>query len=65
MVDRGGSIVALMKAMGLSSETVERLSRPRGKSAARNGGRMNLLLGHLLDTAAVAGLMWDHYLSRA
>ncbi|MGW0607832.1 CRISPR-associated helicase Cas3' [Streptomyces sp. NPDC002640] len=65
MVDRGGSIVALMKATGLSSETVEQVSRLWGKSAARNGGRTHLLLGHLLDTAAVAGLMWDHYLSRA
>lgn len=34
-----------------------------GKSAARAGGRTHLLLGHLLDTAAVAELIWDHYLS--
>ncbi|MER6408878.1 CRISPR-associated helicase Cas3' [Streptomyces viridosporus] len=51
--------------MGLSPEVVERVSRLWGKSAARNGGRRHLLLGHLLDTAAVAGLMWDQYLSRA
>ena len=65
MVDRGGSVVQLMEAMGLSPETVERVSRLWGKSAARNGGQRHLLLGHLLDTAAVAGLIWDQYLSRA
>ncbi|MCK1819191.1 CRISPR-associated helicase Cas3' [Streptomyces sp. XM83C] len=65
MVDRGGSVVQLMKAMGLSPETVERVSQLWGKSAARNGGRRHLLLGHLLDTAAVAELMWDQFLSPA
>ncbi|MGA5086050.1 MULTISPECIES: CRISPR-associated helicase Cas3' [Streptomyces] len=65
VVDRGGSVVQLMEAMGLSPETVERVSRLWGKSAARNGGQRHLLLGHLLDTAAVAGLIWDQYLSRA
>ncbi|WP_435834148.1 CRISPR-associated helicase Cas3' [Streptomyces albogriseolus] len=54
-----------MEAMGLSPETVERVSRLWGKSAARNRGQRHLLLGHLLDTAAVAGLIWDQYLSRA
>lgn len=34
-----------------------------GKSAARAGGTSNLLLSHLLDTAAVAELVWDYYLS--
>ncbi|MGI5204723.1 CRISPR-associated helicase Cas3' [Spirillospora sp. CA-108201] len=34
-----------------------------GKSAGKAGGRANLLLQHLLDTAAVAELIWDHYLS--
>ncbi|MFC9931721.1 CRISPR-associated helicase Cas3' [Streptomyces sp. NPDC127190] len=60
---REASVVELMKAMGLSPETVERVSRLWGKSAARNGGRTHLLLGHLLDTAAVAGVMWDRYVS--
>ncbi|MFJ4536588.1 CRISPR-associated helicase Cas3' [Streptomyces tibetensis] len=54
-----------MKAMGLSPEAVERVSRLWGKSAARHGGRTHLLLGHLLDTAAVAGVMWDWYVSAA
>ncbi|MCG7523643.1 CRISPR-associated helicase Cas3' [Streptomyces sp. OfavH-34-F] len=51
--------------MGLAPDVVERVSRLWGKSAARNGGRTHLLIGHLLDTAAVAGLMWDRYLSPA
>ncbi|MFD0900133.1 CRISPR-associated helicase Cas3' [Actinomadura sediminis] len=34
-----------------------------GKSAGKAGGRANLLLQHLLDTAAVAELVWDHYLA--
>ncbi|MFF6953889.1 CRISPR-associated helicase Cas3' [Streptomyces iakyrus] len=51
--------------MGLSPEAVERVSRLWGKSAARHGGRTHLLLGHLLDTAAVAGVMWDRYVSAA
>ncbi|MFJ6668983.1 CRISPR-associated helicase Cas3' [Streptomyces sp. NPDC091383] len=54
-----------MKAMGLSPGVVERVARLWGKSAARNGGQTHLLLGHLLDTAAVAGVMWDRYLSTA
>ncbi|MFJ3642872.1 CRISPR-associated helicase Cas3' [Streptomyces sp. NPDC090108] len=62
MVDER-SVVELMRSMGLSEETVARVSRLWGKSAARNRGRTHLLLGHLLDTAAVAGLMWDQYLS--
>ncbi|ANW19398.1 CRISPR-associated helicase/endonuclease Cas3 [Streptomyces clavuligerus] len=34
------------------------------KSPDRAGGTMNLLLSHLLDTAAVAGVMWDRFLPR-
>jgi CRISPR-associated endonuclease/helicase Cas3 len=34
-----------------------------GKSAGKAGGRANLLVQHLLDTAAVAELVWDHYLA--
>jgi CRISPR-associated endonuclease/helicase Cas3 len=29
------------------------------------GNRVNLLLSHLLDTAAVAGHIWDHFLARS
>ncbi|UXY25183.1 CRISPR-associated helicase Cas3' [Streptomyces sp. HUAS TT20] len=59
------SIVELTRSLGVAAEVVARVSRLWGKSAARNGGRTHLLLGHLLDTAAVAGLMWDRYLSRS
>ncbi|MEU3855056.1 CRISPR-associated helicase Cas3' [Streptomyces sp. NPDC029554] len=62
-MDRETSVVELMEAMGLSPEVVERVSRLWGKSADRHGGRTHLLLGHLLDTAAVAGVMWDRYVS--
>ncbi|WP_431983071.1 CRISPR-associated helicase Cas3' [Streptomyces qinglanensis] len=34
-----------------------------GKSKERAGGRMNLLMSHLLDTSAVAELMWDRFLA--
>ncbi|MFE2110630.1 CRISPR-associated helicase Cas3' [Kitasatospora sp. NPDC059463] len=33
-----------------------------GKSAGRAGGTANLLLSHMLDTAAVAEAVWDRYL---
>lgn len=34
-----------------------------GKSAGKAAGRMNLLICHLLDTAAVAERIWDRYLA--
>lgn len=34
-----------------------------GKSKSRGGGSMNLLLAHLLDTAAVGELLWDSFLA--
>ncbi|MEU9338068.1 CRISPR-associated helicase Cas3' [Streptomyces sp. NPDC048290] len=36
-----------------------------GKSEEKAGGTMNLLLSHLLDTAAVAECMWDGFLAPA
>ncbi|MGA5823145.1 CRISPR-associated helicase Cas3' [Kitasatospora sp. NPDC094028] len=33
-----------------------------GKSAGKAGGTVNLLLSHMLDTAAVAEVIWDRYL---
>ncbi|MEV4505865.1 CRISPR-associated helicase Cas3' [Streptomyces klenkii] len=65
LVEPTPSVVDLMQAMGLPEGAVARVSRLWGKSAARNGGRTHLLLGHLLDTAAVAEVMWDRYLSVA
>lgn len=48
---------------GYESAVVRQLGALWGKSAKRAGGRRNLLLSHLLDTAAVAELMWDLYLA--
>ncbi|WUD70253.1 CRISPR-associated endonuclease Cas3'' [Streptomyces sp. NBC_00510] len=64
-MDDERSLIALMRSMGLSDAAVVRLSTLWGKSAARNGGKTHLLLGHLLDTAAVAGVMWDRYLAES
>ncbi|MER7195455.1 CRISPR-associated helicase Cas3' [Streptomyces flaveolus] len=36
-----------------------------GKSRERAGGSTHLLLAHLLDTAAVAELLWDGFLARS
>ncbi|MDQ1034860.1 CRISPR-associated endonuclease/helicase Cas3 [Streptomyces sp. V3I8] len=36
-----------------------------GKSRERAGGTTNLLLAHLVDTAAVAELLWDGFLARS
>ncbi|MFE9468972.1 CRISPR-associated helicase Cas3' [Streptomyces virginiae] len=51
--------------LGLSAEEMDRLGCLWGKSAERGGGTVNLLLSHMLDTAAVAELAWDHYLAPA
>ncbi|MFD9419402.1 HD domain-containing protein [Streptomyces goshikiensis] len=42
---------------------VEALEVLWGKSRERAGGTMNLLMAHLLDTAAVAELLWDDFLA--
>ncbi|MGW3312072.1 CRISPR-associated helicase Cas3' [Streptomyces sp. NPDC001073] len=64
-MEDGRSVVELMRSMALAEEVVARVGCLWGKSAARNGGRRHLLLGHLLDTAAVGGVLWDHYVSRS
>ncbi|MDD9380372.1 CRISPR-associated helicase Cas3' [Streptomyces sp. ZAF1911] len=51
--------------LGLSAEEIDRLGALWGKSSERGGGTMNLLLSHMLDTAAVAEHIWDHYLAPA
>ncbi|MGW1163564.1 CRISPR-associated helicase Cas3' [Streptomyces sp. NPDC002519] len=45
------------------TDVVAALGALWGKSKERAGGRTNLLLSHLLDTAAVAELVFDHYLA--
>ncbi|WP_435195431.1 CRISPR-associated helicase Cas3' [Streptomyces sp. NRRL F-5630] len=47
------------------SAVVRGLETLWGKSRERAGGRTSLLLGHLLDTAAVAELMWEEFLAPA
>ncbi|MFB7411471.1 CRISPR-associated endonuclease Cas3'' [Streptomyces sp. NPDC056202] len=51
--------------LGLSPEETARLGAVWGKSAEKGGGTMSLLLCHMLDTAAVAEFMFDHYLAPA
>lgn len=57
------SAAALAAELGCSDEVVAQLGVLWGKSAGKAGGRANLLVGHLLDTAAVAEQMWLHYLA--
>ncbi|MFE3444953.1 CRISPR-associated helicase Cas3' [Nocardia sp. NPDC059180] len=52
-----------IKWVGLSGREREWLGALWGKSASRAGGTANLLLSHMLDTAAVAELIWDRYLA--
>ncbi|MEU5242663.1 CRISPR-associated helicase Cas3' [Streptomyces asoensis] len=59
------SIDQLMRSTGVRDEVIVQVGRLWGKSAARNGGRTHLLVGHLLDTAAVAGLLWDRFLAQS
>ncbi|WP_329492942.1 CRISPR-associated helicase Cas3' [Kitasatospora herbaricolor] len=47
---------------GYPTEVVAWLGALWGKSAKKAGGTKNLLLSHMLDTAAVAELAWDSYL---
>ncbi|MFK0191907.1 CRISPR-associated endonuclease Cas3'' [Kitasatospora sp. NPDC090308] len=51
-----------MQGRGLSGEVAGWLGALWGKSAGRAGGATNLLISHMLDTAAVAEVMWDEYL---
>ncbi|MBT2234439.1 CRISPR-associated helicase Cas3' [Nonomuraea sp. NEAU-A123] len=47
---------------GYDSVLMRQLGALWGKSRQKAGGRTNLLLSHLLDTAAVAEQIWDNYL---
>jgi CRISPR-associated endonuclease/helicase Cas3 len=51
--------------MGYDDTLITRLSVIWGKSPSYAGGRLSLLLGHLLDTAAVAERMWDGWLAES
>ncbi|MER7026791.1 MULTISPECIES: CRISPR-associated helicase Cas3' [Streptomyces] len=47
----------------MAADGVDPLGVLWGKSEEKAGGRMNLLLSHLLDTAAVAERIWDAFLA--
>lgn len=47
---------------GYDDALIRQLGALWGKSRQKAGGRTNLLLSHLLDTAAVAEQIWDNYL---
>lgn len=49
--------------IGLSEEVIRFIGALWGKSAKYGGGRLNLLLSHMLDAAAVAEQMWQNYLA--
>lgn len=63
MAEDAGVAVDVVRDLDLSDALAHQLGVLWGKSAKYGGGLPNLLLSHLLDTAAVAGLMWDGYLS--
>ncbi|MEV6982386.1 CRISPR-associated helicase Cas3' [Sphaerisporangium sp. NPDC051017] len=48
---------------GYDSDVIRHLGVLWGKSGKKAGGTTNLLLSHLLDTAAVAEQIWDSYLA--
>ncbi|MER7363477.1 CRISPR-associated helicase Cas3' [Nonomuraea wenchangensis] len=50
-------------ALGYDRAVIGQLGALWGKSRCKAGGRTNLLLSHLLDTAAVAEQIWDNYLA--
>jgi CRISPR-associated endonuclease/helicase Cas3 len=63
-VDVGDANLADLAArMGYGDALVAQLGVVWGKSAGRAGGSMNLLLSHMLDTAAVAERMWHGMLA--
>ncbi|MFE9748801.1 CRISPR-associated helicase Cas3' [Saccharothrix saharensis] len=59
------SAAAIAAGLGYDAETCARLGALWGKSRKNAGGTMNLVLSHLFDTAAVAEMVWDHFLARS
>jgi len=49
--------------LGYDAGAMRQIGAIWGKSRQKAGGRINLLLSHLLDTAAVAEQIWDNYLA--
>ncbi|RKS06023.1 CRISPR-associated Cas3 family helicase [Nocardiopsis sp. Huas11] len=56
-------VETIFRELGLSKETQSHLGALWGKSRKNGGGKINLLLSHLLDSAAVAEQLWEHYLA--
>lgn len=56
-------ITDICVALGLTEQEMRRLGVVWGKSRSKAGGVTNLLIAHMLDTAAVAELIWDGYLA--
>lgn len=61
--DSGDSLADICENLGLTATVVRQVGVLWGKSAERAGGRMHLLLAHMLDTAMVAERMWLHFLA--
>ncbi|TDC05889.1 CRISPR-associated endonuclease Cas3'', partial [Streptomyces sp. 8K308] len=57
------SAVDVARRAGLPERAILHVGALWGKSAKYGGGRVNLLLSHMLDTAAVAEQMWLGYLA--
>jgi len=53
----------IFQQLKLSQEIQTHLSAFWGKSRKLGGGHINLLISHLLDSAAVAEQLWERYLS--
>ncbi|MEU2975229.1 CRISPR-associated endonuclease Cas3'', partial [Nocardiopsis alba] len=54
---------AIFREIGLSTEVQAWLAAFWGKSRKVGGGKINLLISHLLDSAAVAEQLWECYLA--
>ncbi|MFE9642171.1 CRISPR-associated helicase Cas3' [Nocardiopsis alba] len=54
---------AIFRELGLSTEVQAWLAAFWGKSRKVGGGKINLLISHLLDSAAVAEQLWECYLA--
>jgi len=60
---RVGSAAVIAVELGHGPVVRAHLGAMWGKSRAKAGGTTNLLMSHLFDTAAVAEVIWDHFLS--
>jgi CRISPR-associated endonuclease/helicase Cas3 len=59
------SVARLLELSGVADDTVAQVRVLWGKSADKGDGHPSLLVTHLLDTAAVAEVLWDDFLAPA